>query len=40
MDYCSGGDLSSLIKLKKKLNEDEAKIFAAEIILAIEYLHS
>ena len=38
IDYCSLGDLSYLID-KVLLEEDEAKFYIAELILAIEYLH-
>ncbi|EIE83899.1 hypothetical protein RO3G_08604 [Rhizopus delemar RA 99-880] len=40
MDYVPGGELFSLIQKKKRLSEEEAKFYAAEIVLAIEYLHS
>lgn len=39
MDFCPGGDLSKLLDIKKKLSEEEAKIYVAEILLAIECLH-
>jgi serum/glucocorticoid-regulated kinase 2 len=39
LDYCPGGDLSFHI-LKNLFEEDEAKFFIAELILAIEHLHS
>ena len=38
LDYCSIGDLSYQIELSL-LEEDEAKFYIAELILAIEYLH-
>ena len=37
-DYCPGGDLNFHI-LHELFEEDEAKFYIAEIILAIEYLH-
>ena len=40
MDYCPGGDVGRLITKKKILKEKHAKIIAAEILLALEYLHS
>ena len=38
LDYCSLGDLSYQIQIYL-LEEDEAKFYIAELILAIEYLH-
>ena len=38
LDYCPTGDLSYQIELNL-LEEDEAKFYIAELILAIEYLH-
>ena len=38
-DYCPGGDLRSLINKTKGLKEDEARIYMAEIILAVEEIH-
>jgi protein-serine/threonine kinase len=40
MEYCPGGDLSNLLNIKKKLSEDVARIYIAEILLALEALHS
>ncbi|CAD8094423.1 unnamed protein product [Paramecium sonneborni] len=40
LDYCQGGDLSYHIANQGKFNEESAKIYAAEILLAIEYLHT
>ena len=39
MDYCPGGDLGHLITKKRILREKNAKIIAAEILIALEYLH-
>ena len=39
MDFCPGGDLTKLLDLKSKLQENIAKMYTAEIILAIEALH-
>lgn len=39
LDYCPGGDLSYHI-VKNLFDEDEAQFFIAELILAIEHLHS
>ncbi len=40
MDYCPGGDVGCLITKKRILREKHAKIIAAEILIALEYLHS
>ena len=40
MDYVSGGDLSIYLEKRKKFSEDTAIFYAAEVILAIEYLHT
>ena len=39
MDYCPGGNISKLLDKCKKFTEAEAKIYLAEIILALEALH-
>jgi len=39
LDYCTGGDLSLQIQINL-LEEEEAKFYIAELILAIEYLHN
>ena len=39
LDYCPGGDLSFHI-VRNLFEEDEAKFFIAELILAIEHLHN
>ena len=38
-DYCSGGDLSTIITRYSHLKESEARFFICELILAIEHLH-
>ncbi len=40
LDYLNGGDLFYHLRKKSRLTEREAKLYAAEIILAIEHLHS
>ena len=35
MEYCEGGDLSQVLKLEGKFVESRAKIYAAEVLLAI-----
>jgi len=39
LDYCEHGDLGHLLRRKGKLDEGVAKIYVAEITLAIQYLH-
>jgi len=39
LDYCPGGDLSSQLLMEKRFSEQRAKIYACEIILALEELH-
>jgi serine/threonine protein kinase len=40
LDYCSGGDLADHLDKKESFEEKDARFFIAEIILAIEYVHS
>ncbi|EGR34466.1 protein kinase domain protein, partial [Ichthyophthirius multifiliis] len=40
LDYMPGGDLSQAIQNEKKFPESKARIYIAEILLAIQYLHS
>ena len=40
MDYCPGGDLLLHLLTKTKFTIAEAKFYLAELVLAIEYLHS
>ena len=39
LEYCPGGDLSQVLKLEGKFIELRAKVYAAEILLAIQSLH-
>ena len=39
LDYCSGCDLAYHLNKKQIFEEEEAKFFIAEVILAIEYIH-
>lgn len=39
LDYCSGGDLAFHLNKRQIFDENEAKFFIAEVVLAIEYLH-
>jgi serine/threonine protein kinase len=40
LDYCSGGDLAFHLNKRQIFEESEAKFYIAEVILAIEYIHS
>ena len=40
MEYLIGGDLKSLLHVCGYFDEDTAVMYTAEIILALEYLHS
>jgi len=39
MDYCKAGDLGHVLQRDGRLTESRARIYAAEILLAIEELH-
>jgi protein-serine/threonine kinase len=39
MDYCPGGELFFHIQRVERFNEEAVKFYAAQLILAIEYLH-
>lgn len=38
-EYCGGGDLRALVSMKKRLTENEARLYLAEILVAIDELH-
>lgn len=40
MDFMGGGELFTHLQDQKMLREDAVRIYAAEIVLALEYLHS
>lgn len=40
MDYIPGGDMAYHLEMKQRFNEKEVRFFAAEIVLALEHLHS
>ncbi len=40
LDFCPGGDLGKLIQKQGRIKEERARLYLAEIILAIEHLHS
>lgn len=39
-EFMSGGDFSRILNLYNRLPEEIAKFYIAEVVLAIEYLHS
>ncbi len=39
LDYCPGGDLSEYIEREKRFTEERARIYLAEVLLALEDLH-
>jgi len=39
LDYCPGGDLGRVLAKEKRFTEDRARIYMAEILLALEDLH-
>ena len=39
MEYISGGELFKLLRKVKRFNEENAKFYLAEVVLAIEFLH-
>jgi len=40
MEFAPGGDLSNLIAGMGALEESEVRLYVAEIVCAVEYLHS
>ncbi|VFQ96478.1 unnamed protein product [Cuscuta campestris] len=40
LEYCEGGELFDQITRKGRLSEDEARFYAAEVVDALEYIHS
>jgi protein-serine/threonine kinase len=40
MEFCPGSDISEYLNVERKFDEDKVRIYAAEIVLAIENLHS
>lgn len=39
LQYCPGGDLSEYLHVEKRFNEYKARIYCAEVLLALEELH-
>jgi len=40
LEYVPGGELFTLLQKSKRFSLDQARLYAAEIVLALEYLHS
>lgn len=40
LEYCPGGELYGLLQVKNKLTEEQTKFYAAQILLALEALHT
>lgn len=40
LEYCPGGELFNLLQKWGKFNEEHARFYAAQIVLALEYLHA
>lgn len=40
MEYVPGGELFSYLRVERHFTDETAKFYTAEIILALEYLHS
>lgn len=40
LEYCAGGELFNLITKKKRFSEDQARFYAAQMVLVLEHLHS
>lgn len=40
LDYCAGGELFFHLSKMGKFSEDLARFYAAEMVLALEYLHN
>ena len=39
MEHCLGGELYSLLCAKRRFSEKDARFYAAEVLLALQYLH-
>jgi serum/glucocorticoid-regulated kinase 2 len=40
LQYCPGGDLYELLHKRTKFTEDQAKFYVAQLVLAVEHMHS
>jgi len=39
MDFCQGGDFAMHLRDRKKISEEDARFYASELVLGIQYLH-
>jgi serum/glucocorticoid-regulated kinase 2 len=39
LEYCPGGELFNLLQKKKRLSEEQAQFYGAQMVLALEHLH-
>ena len=39
MDFCPGGDLGKIIAHERRFSEDRARLYIAEVLLALQELH-
>ena len=39
LDYCPGGEMFSILQKRNRLTENEARFYAAQLVLAIEIMH-
>ena len=39
LEFCPGGELFGLLSKRHKLSEEQTKFYAAQMVLALEYLH-
>ena len=40
LDFMAGGDFFAFLKRHRKLDESQVRFYAAELVLALEYMHS
>ena len=40
LEYCPGGELFNLLQKRRRFTEEQTRFYAAQMLLAIEYLHS
>ena len=40
LEYCPGGELFELLSKKRKFAEDQARFYAAQMVLALEFMHA
>ena len=40
LEYCPGGELFELLSKKRKFAEDQARFYAAQMVMALEFMHA